>query len=484
MTTRGKIPVTVLTGFLGAGKTTLLNRILTENHGLRIAVIENEFGEINVDQQLVIGVDEEIFEMSNGCVCCTVRGDLIRVLSNLSKRKGKIDRIVLETTGMADPGPVAQTFFVDEDVREAFFLDGIVTLIDAKHVSARLDDTREAREQVAYADLLVLNKCDLLGGVELDAVENRLRRINAMAHIVRCERGQIPIKAVLDLGGFDLDRAMAVKPSFLEEEYPFEWGASFEVSADSLLISFNGAKAHHDHSHAAHGDHGHHEHADHGHHEHADHGHHEHADHAHEHHVHAPHDHARLIVLPLAQGSADPLVTTAREAMIRFNDAPGAAPTVGCPITVHPHETVTMALPARGIYAIYTEPCGDELGLVLSANSEALACGQVRHFRHEHTHAEAVFSMAFAHDGNLDQTAFDAWMSDFLRDHGANLYRLKGIFAFQNVEERVVLQAVHMVTDTRSLGPWGTSARRSELVLIGKDLPRAAIEKSLRSFAL
>src|SRR5579871_6654424 len=167
----GKIPVTVLTGFLGSGKTTLLNRILTENHGKRIAVIENEFGEIGIDQALVINADEEVFEMNNGCICCTVRGDLIRILAGLRKRRDKFDHVLVETTGMADPSPVAQTFFVDDDVGGSFALDGIVTLVDAKHVACHLGDSRECQEQIAFADVLVLNKADLVTPEELDALE-------------------------------------------------------------------------------------------------------------------------------------------------------------------------------------------------------------------------------------------------------------------------------------------------------------------------
>src|SRR6478752_57830 len=163
----GKIPVTVLTGYLGAGKTTLLNRILTEEHGKRYAVIVNEFGEVGIDNDLVVGADEEVFEMNNGCVCCTVRGDLIRVLQGLMKRKGGFDAIVVETTGLADPGPVAQTFFVDEDVRAKTQLDSVTTVVDAKHLPLRLADSKEAAEQIAFADQIILNKTDLVTEAEL-----------------------------------------------------------------------------------------------------------------------------------------------------------------------------------------------------------------------------------------------------------------------------------------------------------------------------
>lgn len=211
-----KIPVTVLTGYLGAGKTTLLNRILSENHGKKYAVIVNEFGEIGIDNDLVIGADEEVFEMNNGCICCTVRGDLVRILEGLMKRKGKFDAIILETTGLADPAPVAQTFFVDEDVQAAARLDAIVTVADAKWLSERLKDAPEAKNQIAFADVIVLNKTDLVSKAELAEVEARIRGINPYAKLVRSERCNVALSDVVGRNAFDLDRILDLEPEFLE----------------------------------------------------------------------------------------------------------------------------------------------------------------------------------------------------------------------------------------------------------------------------
>ncbi|MCV0393978.1 MAG: GTP-binding protein [Rhizobiaceae bacterium] len=211
-----QIPVTVLTGYLGAGKTTLLNRILSENHGRRYAVIVNEFGEIGIDNDLIVESDEEIYEMNNGCVCCTVRGDLVRVVEGLMRRPGRFDAIVVETTGLADPAPVAQTFFMDDDVRAKTKLDAVVALVDAKHLPLRLKDSREAEDQIAFADVVVLNKTDLVTPEELAQVEATVRAINPAARVHRTERAGLDLTEVLDRHAFDLKRALDNDPHFLD----------------------------------------------------------------------------------------------------------------------------------------------------------------------------------------------------------------------------------------------------------------------------
>jgi G3E family GTPase len=218
--TTSTIPVTILTGFLGAGKTTLLNRILGEEHGKRIAVIENEFGEVGVDHELVITSDEEIIEMSNGCVCCSLRGDLVRVLGDLEGRRDRFDYVVVETTGLADPGPVLQTFYRDADVREAYRLDGVVTLVDAFHIEQQLGRSPESAEQIAFADVIVLNKADLVSEEALDRIEERVRGMNPMARVVRSARAELPVDEVLDVEAFDLSAVLRRRPSFLEPERP------------------------------------------------------------------------------------------------------------------------------------------------------------------------------------------------------------------------------------------------------------------------
>ncbi|TVQ22782.1 MAG: GTP-binding protein [Leptolyngbya sp. DLM2.Bin15] len=309
-------PVTVLTGYLGAGKTTLLNRILTYEHGKKVAVIVNEFGEVGIDHQLVVDADEEIFEMNNGCICCTVRGDLIRIIGNLMKRRDRFDHLVIETTGLADPAPVIQTFFVDEDVQAQSQLDAVVTVVDAQHIWQHWD-AEEAVEQIAFADVILLNKIDLVTPEQLDKLEHRIRDMNAIAKIHRTRDAQIDMDDILGISAFDLNQALQIDPEFLSE-------------------------------------------------------------------------------------------------------------------TAHEHD-------------------------------------------------ETVSSIAIVEPGALHGDRLNAWMGELLRDHGPDIFRMKGILNLDGEDCRFVFQGIHMLFDGRQDRPWRPDeSRKNELVFIGRNLESLNLRERFR----
>jgi len=437
-----KIPVTVLTGFLGSGKTTLLNRILTENHGKRIAVIENEFGEIGIDQALVINADEEVFEMNNGCICCTVRGDLIRILGNLMKRRDKFDHILVETTGMADPGPVAQTFFVDDDLKDLFSLDGIVTLVDAKHIQLHIEDSNECKEQIAFADVLILNKTDLVSERELEALERRVKSMNSMAKVLRAQNANVPIPAVLDVGGFDLDRAVVTKPTFLDPEYPFEWAGTFEVEEGvcdlvlndgpdptmTLVATYLGVE-----------------------------------ELAHE---KAAAERALRIWSETAQEAAPSStieIGGSRAASLQLK-SPGA-------------KRFVLRAPKAGRIGVYTQHLPAEFELRFSQCESPMTPVAEWEFTAGHTHDDQVTSVGIHLEGEIDSERLNKWVSKLLREQGTDIFRMKGILNIKGAENRFVFQGVHMLFDGREDRPWGKSPRGNDLVFIGRKLDREALTR-------
>jgi G3E family GTPase len=441
-----KIPVTVLTGFLGSGKTTLLNRILSEQHGLRIAVIENEFGAIGIDQDLVINADEEVFEMNNGCICCTVRGDLIRILGNLVERKDKFDRVILETTGLADPGPVAQTFFVDEAVREHYELDGIITLVDAMHVGLHLESSDEVVAQIAFADRIVLNKLDLISTAEQRQLTIKLQSMNKMATIYPATMAEVAIDELLDIGGFDLARVLEEKPEFLEPEYPFEWGGIWSLKEGiyhllleqgpdpeiSVLLSEALAA---DESHIQ-----------------------------------------QLAEQVFTSFSTEAVVLESGDLLRDWN----------CHYLLNlqdrPLHAFEIRVTKEGNLALFTQHTPDEFGMKLVRADGAEMTPHSEHsFNAGHEHDNSVSSVAVELPGLFDMNKINAWLDMFLKVKGQDIFRMKGIVGVRGESSRFVFQGVHMIFGGQPGKPWGNEKPVNRMIFIGRDLNEDYINRSLRA---
>ena len=451
MTPEQKVPVTILTGFLGSGKTTLLNRILSEEHGKRIAVIENEYGEVGIDQGLVINADEEVFEMSNGCICCTVRGDLIRVLGNLMKRRDKFDYVLVETTGLADPGPVAQTFFMDDEIRNEFSLDGIVTLVDAAHIDQQLGRSDESSEQVAFADVLVLNKTDLVSDESLDILESRLRDMNRMARVVRSKQADVSIDTVLNLSAFDLDQVLKRRPTFLEPEYPFEWTGVFSLEQGRYELSLEEGP-----------------------------------------------DPTMSLVAMEDQGIDEVALNDGAESCVRlYADSaellhPGSTVPIGKHVSLqlqsNGRKSFFLELDHATQIGLFTQHTAEEFDIKVSPvdssitendgkNDSMVKPATERTWVAEHEHDDEVGSIAIERVGDVDPEKLNKWLSRLLAEKGVDIFRTKGFISYAGDSRRMVFQGVHMLFTAQPDKEWGSEPRRNQLVFIGRNLDEEEMTK-------
>ena len=420
----------------------------------------------------MINADEEIFEMSNGCICCTVRGDLIRVLGNLMKRRDKFDYVLVETTGLADPGPVAQTFFMDEEIQSEFSLDGIVTLVDAAHIDQQLGRSDESTEQIAFADVLVLNKKDLVDDESMDALEARLRDMNRMARVVRSEKASVPVDTVLNLGAFNLNEVLERRPTFLEPEYPFEWTGVYSLEPGRYELSL----------------------------------------------AEGP-DPSMSLVVVSDQNTDDASLREGAEWCVRRYAEPAVIAEPGSDLPIGSHVELQLQTEGRKSFYIqvfskmriglYAQHTAEEFDMLLrnadgaeiameenpksilepAAQTEALPrikgavieaeCERIWVAQHEHD--DEVGSIAIERVGDVDPYRFNSWLSTLLQTRGVDIFRMKGFISIANEPLRFIFQGVHMLFDGQPEKPWGDQVRKNQLVFIGRNLDEDEIREGFES---
>lgn len=448
MSSRAAIPVTVLTGYLGSGKTTLLNRILSERPDERIVVVENEAGEIAIDQDLVVRSAEEVIPTGGGCACCAVREDLIEALDAVLDGEHAPDRIIIETSGLADPAPIAQTFLDTDRFRNRLRLDGIVTLVDAKHVGLHLDDSAEARKQIALADRLVLNKVDLVEERDLEALEKRLDRLNSGAVRLRANRAKVSVDELLEIGGFDSTRAFNLDDGAIETERLFGWAGAYDLQSGVVDVTV--------------------------------------AD--------CPAMAVTIVCLPAPSATEAALSGLGALADALFAEGhtlvqPGESfipAALGRQLmVVEPNVAFRLEIEEPGVYAVFLEQPPNPGGVELRARG-----GEILHPRAEshatlfHDHQDDVRTVSLELDSPLDGDAIAAWLTALLRVQGEDLFRTKGILNVSGMKERFVIQAVHMMLDGGPDRPWAPDEdTTSRLVFIGRDLDREALLTGFRSCA-
>lgn len=449
---KDRIPVTILTGYLGAGKTTLLNHLLTHRHGRRIAVVENEFGEVGVDNALVVGATEEVVEMNNGCLCCTVRGDLVKVLEKLRKRRERFDEIVIETSGLANPGPVMTTFLIDPAMQDHFQIDAVVTVVDAKHVLLHVGKSPECDAQLGFADVVVLNKTDLATPAELDGLEARIRALNRTARLVRAERGTVEPGKILGIRAFDLANKQAFDGSIFEQEPPYAWSGRYTLAEGVHTLEL----------------------------------------------PRAAHDHQGVVLLRLHPGPGG--LEAARGEAARLFDEEPVRREPGAQLAPMPFKqrltvpdggvSYAVAIAAPGEYALFTGHPPKEYAMrLLAPGGEVVVPADVEELEEppcaeeglEHAHETGVTSVGIVEERPVDGDLLSAWLGHLLQARGNDIFRMKGIFHVEGNPHRFIFQGVHMLFEGKPDRPWRPGERReNRFVFIGRNLDRAALERGFR----